>query len=353
MEIIDLRKLRPGADMPANRRAPLLPLLTLLSWIYDGGVRAWRAFPVKPFEVGVPIISIGSIAAGGTGKTPLTMAVAEWLRDRGLKVTVVSRGWRRKSRGEVVIVCDGGDIVSSIEEAGDEPYLIARRVPGIGVVVARERYLAIRRAIDLSKPDVFLFDDGFQYRRVRKTLEVVCLDRRSIPPLARLLPLGLLREPFSVLKPEHIVVMMRDSTSSDFLIDRLRKILPCRLVCATSKVSTLTDSKLMPVARPEVSDRRLLAVSGIANPGAFEASCVEFGLSPVASLRYDDHKWYDEHDEAMIARLMEAKQCNAIITTEKDILKLPESLRSRAFALRKQISIEDEGFWESIERLVD
>ncbi len=352
MKVVDLRNLKCGAEMTPASRARLLPVLKMMSLVYEAGVRLWRACPTKVTKVDLPVVSIGSIGVGGTGKTPLTITVAEHLSQHGIRPAVVSRGWRRRSGERVLCVSDGEHIHADIYEAGDEPYLIARRVSGVGVIVAKNRYEGIVLASRTLKPEVILLDDGFQYRRIAKSLEIICLDRRTIPPSARLLPLGLLREPFSVIRSEHLVVMMTDAGTDDFLVRKLAETLPCRLICAEQRVTDLVDDNLEPIGRGLTDSRCLLAVSGIANPKGFEIACLQLGFKLAASLRYDDHKWYDENDARTITDIMKAMGCDMIVTTEKDILKLPESLRGKAVALRKQVSIDDPNFWRAIREAI-
>ncbi len=345
MNIIDLRSLKLPEETQVGRK--LRPMLVPLTWMYWLGVRLWRAFPVRCRDIDLPVISIGSLAVGGTGKTPLTIHIAQRLVANSIRVAIVSRGWKRQSTKDVVAVSDGVQMLASVYEAGDEPYLMAMRVPGAAVYVSKDRYKAAVAAKRITKAHIILLDDGFQYRRLKKALEIICLDGRTIPPNAKLLPLGPMREPFSILEPENIVVVMEYAEAK-----ALEKKLGCEVVCAQSQVSTLVDAELNPMSKEAIEGKRLIAISGIANPSGFESSCARLGLSPVVSLRYDDHKWYHEGDEARILKVMKDENCQMIVTTEKDIIKLPEGLKPYAVALRKDIALTDSRFWRRIEEAI-
>jgi len=222
VEIIDLRKYRTGLELAGWRRTASYPMLWMLSLMYGAGASLWRALPYKAKVPPIPVLSVGSIAAGGTGKTPLTIYLAEKLA-LSSRVCVVSRGWRRRSHGSFILVSDGIRIHCSPEECGDEPYMIAKRLPQVAVVVAKDRNLAISNALELTKPDVAILDDGFQCKQIAKTIEIVSIDDRVICGRSHFLPLGIMRESLKAIKSDSIVVLLEFDKVDPEILEQLSR----------------------------------------------------------------------------------------------------------------------------------
>ncbi len=350
MEIIDLRKYRTGLELTGWRRVASYPMLWMLSLMYGVGVSLWSALPHKAKVPPIPVLSVGSIAAGGTGKTPLTIYLAEKLASDS-RVCVVSRGWRRKSRERFILVSDGIRIHCGPEECGDEPYMIAKRLPQVVVVVAKDRNLAISNALELTKPDVAILDDGFQYRKIVKAIEIISIDDRVIYGQSHFLPLGIMRESFKSIKADSIVIMLGfDKVGTEILEQLSRRF----TIFRAELLSHLVDGEALNEIDPSsVGVRRILALSGIANPARFEDTCLRMGIRPVVSIRMDDHTWYDQRIVESIVEIMKMKRCEAIVTTEKDIHKLPSFLRNISFVVRMSIKIfEEDDLLDRINKVV-
>ena len=155
------------------------------------------------------VVSVGNLTVGGTGKTPAVEMVARWLTDDGRRVAIVSRGYGRRPGAPVELVSDGGAPRLPAERAGDEPLLLARRLPGVAVVVGADRLRAGQWTVANLRPDVVLLDDGFQQRRLLKDVEIVCLDARVPWGPGGLFPRGTLREPPSALARADLVIATR------------------------------------------------------------------------------------------------------------------------------------------------
>ena len=310
----------------------------------------WRRLPARPVDPGVPVVSVGSIAVGGSGKTPLAMHIAEGLASRSFKPCIISRGYRRRGNTSPQLVSDGRHVLVGVEEAGDEPYMMAKRLRGVGVVVGKDRVQAAIGARRRIGPDILVLDDGFQYRHIFKQVELVCLDWRTVTGRTALLPLGALREGWSSIKPEHIAVIVMPSAATEPGKAELGRIGATEVFTAYRAEPALMDCE---GNRRDVGELAggAVVVSGIARPQAFEATCQAGGIPAVASIRYDDHHWYSDADAEMIAKVMASRQCRHLVTTEKDVHKLPVRLRQASLVLRADLEIADTpGFWQALER---
>jgi len=204
---------------PRNEfRRPLHIFFYLLSLPYGAAVRARnRLFDLGALpqqDVGCPVVSVGNLSVGGTGKTPMAIRVAGMLADRGMRPAVLSRGYGGRSAAPVLVVSDGGRILAGPDEAGDEPVLIARRLPGVPVLAGAKRAVTGRYARENLGADVLVLDDGFQHRWIRRDLDIVLLDSRAPLGNGFLLPRGPLREPPEALGRAGAVVFTRSEDTA-------------------------------------------------------------------------------------------------------------------------------------------
>lgn len=301
--------------VPAYRLALALRELRLRS-----GLEAVR-------RLGKPVVSIGSLSAGGAGKTPLTIALAQALTQRGFQVDVLSRGYGRLSRAVARVSPQG-----TAAEFGDEPLLIARQT-GAPVYVAPQRYQAGLLAESDAGPALHLLDDGFQHRQLHRDANILLLDGRDMRD--QLLPAGNLREPLSAIRRATIVAIPGDADAPE-----LESTLRAR--GWSGPVWRLRRRMETPrVAGPVV------AFCGIARPEQFFAGLERNGLHLVARIAFPDHHPYNARDIERIQSATRAAGAKAAITTEKDGVRLgalaasfPESLPLHTAKLR--IGIEDE-----------
>jgi tetraacyldisaccharide 4'-kinase len=353
MRVVDLRRLKPPDEVGSLRRA-LLPVLIPAAGLYQAGAWIRRRLPGKPSDPGAPVISIGSLSVGGTGKTPLCMLIARHYWTAGRRTCILSRGYRRKSRVSPLVVSDGREILAAVESAGDEPYMMASRLEGTAVVVGKDRARAAEIAVKRLGSDLLLLDDGFQTRSIRKTVEVVCMDKRSLSGRAATLPLGILREGRSAIRLADMIVVMLASDEPEPEADDLAWLGQREVFFATRTLGSLTGADGVPLDWDAARNRRSILVSGIARPEAFEKVCTDEGLNAAASLRFEDHHWYGEADLRRIRSLMAELSCDMVVTTDKDVHKFPAEMRKNTAVLGMDLVIKKGyRFWSAIDSVLE
>ncbi|MCH7612956.1 MAG: tetraacyldisaccharide 4'-kinase [Candidatus Marinimicrobia bacterium] len=302
---------------------------------YNIGFFVSRKLPCK-------VISIGNLSLGGTGKTPFVLYLANTLKTKGLSVAVLSRGYKRKSSGTLV-VSDGQTIQSDLKNSGDEPFMLAEKLDGVPVVVDENRYRGGQFICKEFKPDIILLDDAFQHRRVYRDVDIVLINSAHRQP--KLLPYGLLREPLKNVRRADAVIFTKANLTppSENLINQVSKY--CGF---TIQSELLPEANLIGFdgsAKPlnEINGS-VVAVSGVGDPDSFEVILEEAGLDYIHHFRHDDHADYTEMDLEVIREVYLSAEAEAIITTEKDLAKLEPLKDLPLFALPVSVSlsVEDE-----------
>lgn len=315
---------------PDRAAAPGFPehpgrLASLLAALYGAGARvhaaAWTRGLLRSYRPPVPVVSIGNLTVGGTGKTPAVKRVAAALAARGRRPAVLTRGWRRRGGG--LLVLEGTAARPTARAAGDEPLELAAALPGVPVLVGRSRAAAARFAVERLGAGCLLLDDGFQHRPLARDLDIVLLDARRPFGNGRLLPAGPLREPPAALARAHVVVLTRAGAASPEEIARSRA-----LVERWAPGAIVGLARHEPVAWREASggdaplDRfagaPVAVVSGLADNAQFGRSVAATGAAPRATLSYPDHHPYTAAD---LERVRARAAGLPIVTTEKDLVR--------------------------------
>lgn len=271
-----------------------------------------------------PVVSIGNLHWGGTGKTPLTAAVAAHLRDRGLAVCILSRGYASKGRGVRVVSTGEGPLLGPLL-AGDEPVLLAGELPGVSVVVGPERFdagmAALRRLP--NPPDLFLLDDGFSHLGLARNLDVVAFPASDPYGGGRLLPTGRLREPLASIGRAHAVVLT-GAASPDAGRDLAESLRPYGFTGPGFASFTRPGRpRWIGESSGELeTDAKVFLVTAIARPERFVGSVRELGFEVAGELRFPDHHPYPAPSLNKIAEAFRSSGAAAVLTTAKDGVKL-------------------------------
>lgn len=307
-------------------------VLLILSFVYGGMMRLrarmYAAGVLPSRSLPCPVISIGNVTAGGTGKTPMTILVAQLIRDMGYRVVVISRGYRGRLETTGGIVSDGETIFLEPEDAGDEPTLMARVLKGIPVLVGRRRYETGRLAINRFNPDVIVLDDAFQHMGLQRDLNLVLLDSRSAFGNGYLLPRGPLREPESALERAHAVVYTRCGQPSCTPLRPRTFPGPRPIFCTKhAPVIRTVGSKADPTLTEStdlslLAFRKVVAFGGVADNRSFFDSLEEVGCVVLKKYFFPDHHRYRIEELAAIAESSEKLGAEMVVTTFKDFVKV-------------------------------
>jgi len=287
-----------------------------------------------------PVISIGNITVGGTGKTPITAFIARVLIQQGYRVVVLSRGYGGSLEGQCVVVSDGITVMLGPHDCGDEPYLLASTVSGLMVVIGTDRYAAGQLAMQQLAPDIFLLDDGFQHLRLWRDLNILLMD--CARPLGNgwTLPAGLLREPATATRRADLTIMTRCPEGTSISADlRGKPIFAAahRLVDAVP----LRGGEAVPFTL--LLGHKFLAFAGIAQPDSFFSALRDTGLTIVQTLPFPDHADYNHARLEEIRAAMQSSGSEYAITTEKDMVKLKKlapGIAAVTYVARLDIEIE-------------
>ena len=286
--------------------------------LFSHGLAGTRRLPV-------PVLSVGNLSVGGSGKTPFVEMLARKLGERGERVVIVLRGYRGGTT-KPTIVSDGSRMRCEPPVAADEAYLLAGRLPGVAVVTGADRYRVGRAALEQVECSVIILDDGFQHLKLHRDLDIVLVDSTNPLGYGRLLPSGLLREPPEAIGRADLVVMSHADVrrDADLAVEAIRQYAPATpIVRAVHRPVALVDGRSEePLGLDCLMGRRLLAVSGIANPGRFEAMLVRLGAHIAAHRIYSDHHGYTSADLRTIDEAAEDVGASMVVTTEKDMVKL-------------------------------
>lgn len=355
-------------NLPASKW-PLWAALVPASMLYSGAValraRWWRS---RASGTDVATISVGNLTVGGNGKTPFTLFLAARLRERGIATAIISRGWGRTS-GVAAMVSDGTRILMSPREAGDEPVMMAKSFAG-PIAVARRRIDAAALLSAGGRFGAFVLDDGFQHLRLSRDLNLLLINTARGFGNGWVLPAGPLREPRNGITRADAIVLIDSinapisaagSCATELTADRASADVEFADPSAESLgINDLALPRNIPIVRASIrpralvqtdaagwherplalAGRRIVAVSGLADPASFHSMLRQLGATIVATLDFPDHHDYTPHDVENI--LFAAPETADIVTTEKDLVKLERfpQMNVSLYALRLEVAME-------------
>ncbi len=292
--------------------------------------RGYRSGLFRVADPGVPVISIGNLTMGGTGKTPMTQHFARLLRDSGFRPAVISRGYGGATREPVNVVSDGTRVLLDARTVGDEPRLLAETLPGVMVLTGVIRRLPAQRAVEMGA-DVLLLDDGFQHMAVARALDLVLFNADNLAGNSRVFPGGELREPVSALHRCHCFVLTGSDEGNRERAGRFAELLekrfPGRPVFFTgyrpaAVVELADDGRVRESRGTDLTGERCFAFCGIARPESFSRTLEEMGIEPVEFRGLPDHHGYRRQEVNRLLARADRAGATALVTTEKDLVKL-------------------------------
>ena len=347
-----------------------LRLLKVLSFLFGGIVSIryflYRTGVFRRYPLGIQVISVGNITAGGTGKTPVTEIFARTLAAEGRKVAILSRGYRRKEApwwrrlftqvvNPPLVVSDGKRVLLDSTTGGDEPYMLAANLPGVAVIVDRNRVKAGRYAVKRLGCNTLILDDGFQYQRLKHSIEVVLVDSTNPFGNGNLLPRGILREPIRNIRCADIIFLTKCRGDVSAVKEEIRRYnATAEIVECNHTPKVLRDVWSREEFPLEwLSGKTVCTLSGIASPKGFENSLRDLGAKVVWCERYADHHRYDSSEVLYALNRTADMGADALVTTEKDAVRFPRLETSPVRCLYLRVAIEILAGGESFTQLIN
>jgi tetraacyldisaccharide 4'-kinase len=320
-------------------------VVVVRNWFFDVGI-------FKSEDVGVPVISVGNITAGGTGKTPMVIQIGNLLLESGKKVAVVSRGYGRNTSGTLV-VCDGTTLLGNALSSGDEPTFIAQKLPGAVMIVDEQRVRAAKKAVKEFGCEVIILDDGFQHRQIKRNLDIVLMDKNSLPFNTMMIPAGFRREPLSSLRRANAMVLTK--VTNDWNTEIIFN--DPRLYQIKNKFSSSYQPEgikhifgNVKQSLEMIKGRSVTAFSGIAKPESFHRNIELAGGKIKKTFVFRDHHIYTASNIRSILKEFSDNNTELILTTEKDAVKLikfREELKAvPIFSLMMNLKIHQQEQWQ-------
>ncbi len=290
-----------------------------------------RIFKTK--KISVPVISIGNLTVGGTGKTPMTIYIAKMLKSLGYKTVVISRGYKGRAGKKGGIVSNGEKVLMQGVDAGDEPYLIAKTLESIPVLVGKNRFKSGIKAINKFAPDAIVLDDAFQHLKISRDVDLLLIDFSMPFGNYYMLPRGVLREPLSSIKRGSAIVLTRCKTESSGYqscskslfyekpvfrtshVPYIKRVIKSELLESIKEHDTIINNKLLKGAK-------VFLFSGLGNNDDFWETVKSFGCNIAGFKHFSDHHAYSRNDCIDIYKMAKVSEANFIVTTEKDFVKI-------------------------------
>jgi len=306
------------------------PFSPLYSWLMSARATCYRRNFFRAASFAVPVLSIGNLTMGGTGKTPMVKYVATFLQKHGYKPAIISRGYGGATKEAVNVVSDGESVLLDAVYVGDEPRMLAESLPGVPVLTGVVRRLPAARAVEMGA-DVLILDDGFQHLGIQRDLDLVLFNGDSLAGNSRVFPGGDLREPVKALERCHGFVLSniheQNKERAVRFADLLQEKFPAKPVFlngySVSGIVRLTgDGRRESVHPAELAGKRCFAFCGIARPEGFQNSLEPLKLDLAGFYALADHHAYKKSEVQMIEKKASRASATCLVCTEKDMVKL-------------------------------
>ena len=297
----------------------------LRALLYDWGWFAQRRLPL-------PVLSVGNLTLGGTGKTPVVIALTGWLLAQGKRVAILSRGYRRTSADPYLLVSDGERLLVGPNEAGDEPFLMAQRCPKAIVAVGADRYQLGDWVLNRFPVDCLVLDDGFQHLGLYRDVNLLLVDATDAEGLAALVPAGRLREPLQAAARATAIIVTRADVPAQVteVGHRLQATLgtmpdPIQVVFRPENLVSVVNGASQPLSWSK--GKTALLCSGVGHAGSFRSLVERIGIRVLDEVVYVDHHAYTSQDAERLSARAAELQAEMVVTTEKDACKLAALLQ--------------------------
>lgn len=327
-----------------------LSYLALL--VYYLRVFLYRSGLVKTKRLKAKVISVGNITLGGTGKTPLVICIAEYLKNRGENLAILTRGYKRENKKMIELE----DRKLPWKKVGDEPYMLSLKLPDVPVFIHKNRFEAGKKALSRHNIRTFILDDGFQHWQLQRDVDIVVIDCLNPFGGGRVFPAGYMREPLTALGRADVFVLNRVDQAAN--VDKIKRVLnrynPGALKVETvyflDAIRDFSDGRFV---EPETLNRKKTAAfSGIANPFSFEKTLDRSGISIMKHFRFSDHFPYREKDIFKLEEDSLNLGAEALLTTEKDAVRIPKITKLQipiyVISIKLKITRGEEDFWRVV-----
>ncbi len=336
-------------------------VLSPLAMVYAAVTRlrtvAYKKGLLRTTKLPVPVISIGNITVGGTGKTPLVAHISRILANEGRKVCILTRGYGRKDAAKRLVVSDGLKVIADVDHSGDEPFWLAQELKGVAAVVCDpDRAAAGQWAVEHLDSNVMVLDDGFQHLQLARDLNILAIDARNPWGGGRLLPAGRLREAAQGVSRADCVIITRAAMASEIqeLKTTLRQLMGNRPIFTshmrTTGIRELRASQLEPavgIAQP------VAAFCAVGNPASFFDHVLKDGLPLAHTHAFPDHHQYNQADINRLSEEAKRAGSASFITTAKDAVKLGKlEFGLPCYVLEIEIVIDEEDQFVELIRTV-
>ena len=339
-----------------------LSALKILTWLYWAGYQIrnglYKSGMIKPDKTGIPVISVGNLTWGGTGKTSFVIYLASRLEKMGKRVVILTRGYGRKTKTQIVL--DKRSLsIQKWQACGDEPYLICQSLQDTAVMVNSKRVRAAEWAKRKLQPDVFILDDGFQHRKLYRDLDLVLIDGGNPFGNGNLIPSGSLREPPKAIKRGNLVVLTKitDRNEARKAEATIKNLTYSPVIHSRHKLLSVVELKSnRQVTLESIQGKKTLAFCGIGNPESFYRQLEENRLRIVKKARFPDHYNYETLDLFTLEKEALKAGADYLATTAKDGLKISSDLQLKIPVLIFEIEVEiisgEEVLWKRMEQIL-